>query len=121
MVKRIAWKVIRPERVRGFEPHSHRKMAPWRNWIAQLASNESVTGSNPVGVTNMRLYTREFSKLLSVIGYENVGSNPTWRTKDVNDVQERSIEQSPIKGTRSSTWLVHIRWLLSSRDRIVVS
>jgi hypothetical protein len=28
------------------------KMAPWHNWIAQLPSKESVTGSNPVGVTN---------------------------------------------------------------------
>lgn len=27
-------------------------MAPWHNWIAQLPSKESVTGSNPVGVTN---------------------------------------------------------------------
>ncbi len=28
------------------------KMAPWRNWIAQLPSKQSVTCSNHVGVTN---------------------------------------------------------------------
>ena len=49
--ERVSWKGIRSERMRGFESHSHRKMAPWRNWIAQQISTLSVTGSSPVGVT----------------------------------------------------------------------